>query len=64
MVRELYTEDVRWQAQAERKWLAELLADESATKMLLRFFASDGNRGNGRSKEEGARMGEKERPSR
>ena len=38
MVRELYTEGVRWQAQAERKWLAELLANEGATKTLLRFF--------------------------
>ncbi len=37
MVRELYTEGVRWQAQVERKWLAELLANEKATKMLLRF---------------------------
>ena len=38
MVRELYTEGVRWQAQAERKWLAELLAHERATKPLLRFL--------------------------
>ena len=38
MVRELYTEDVRWQAQAERKWLAELLANERATKPPLSFL--------------------------
>ena len=38
MRRELYTESVRWQAQAERKWLAELLANERATKPLLRFL--------------------------
>lgn len=37
MVRELYAEGVRWQAQVERKWLAELLANEKATKTLLRF---------------------------
>ena len=38
MVRELYTEGVRWQAQAERTWLAELLANKRATKPLLRFL--------------------------
>ena len=59
MVRELYTEGVRWQAQAERRWLAELLANERATKPPLRF-ASDGNRGEGRSKGKGAGVGAKE----
>lgn len=38
MLRELYIEGGRWQAQAERKWLAELLANERATKPLLRFL--------------------------
>ena len=38
MVRELYTEGVRWQAQTERKWLADLLANQRATKALLRFL--------------------------
>ena len=38
IVRKLYTEGVRWQAQAERRSLAELLANERATKPLLRFF--------------------------
>ena len=38
MIRRLYTEGVRWQAQAERRWLAELLANERATKPLLRFL--------------------------
>lgn len=38
MVRELYTKVVRWQAQAERKWLEELLVNKRATKPLLRFL--------------------------
>ena len=38
MIRGLYTEGVRWQAQAERKWLADLLANERATEPLLRIL--------------------------
>lgn len=38
MVRELYTEGVRWQAQTEKMWLANLLANQRATKALLRFL--------------------------
>ena len=54
MIRELYTEGVRWQTQAERRWLAELLANERATKPLLRFLQATeiGAR-------EGARVGER-----
>ena len=52
MVRELYTEGVRWQAQAKRKWLADLLASERATKPLLRFLQTT---------EVGGREGAKER---
>ena len=33
MIKELYTEGVRWQAQAEQRWLAELLANEKATEI-------------------------------
>ena len=60
MVRELYTEGVRWQAQAERKWLAELLANLKSNKTAAKIFTSDENRRNGRSKGEGAGMGAKE----
>ena len=38
MIRELYTGGLRWHAQAERRWLAELLANERATKPPLRFL--------------------------
>lgn len=37
MVRELY-KGVRWQAQTERKWLAELLANQKIDKPLLNFL--------------------------
>ena len=55
MVRELHTEGVRWQAQAERKWLAELLANERTTKPLLRFLQATETGGR-----EGAREREQE----
>ena len=55
MIRELYTEGVRWQAQAERRWLAELLANERVTKPLLRFLQATEIRGR-----EGARERELE----
>lgn len=41
MVRELYvqyTKDVIWQAQAKRKWLVELLANEGSINPLIRFL--------------------------
>lgn len=38
VVRELCTESIRWQAQAERRWPADLLANERATKPLLSFL--------------------------
>lgn len=38
MIRELHTEGVTWQAQTERKCLAGLLANQRATKTLLRFL--------------------------
>lgn len=37
IVREFYKAGIKWQAQTERKWLAELLANEKATKPLLFF---------------------------
>ena len=38
LVRELEKEGVLWQAQAERRWLAGLLANEKAVAPLLRFL--------------------------
>lgn len=38
LVRELGKEGIRWQAQAERRWLADLLANETAVAPLLRFL--------------------------
>ena len=38
LVRELETEGITWQPQAERKWLAELLANEKAVAPLLGFL--------------------------
>ena len=38
MVKELYTEGIRSQAQAEKKNLAELLANKRATRTLLKFL--------------------------
>ena len=55
MIRELYTKGVRWQAQAKRKWIAELLSNEKATKLLLRFLQAIEIRGR-----EGARERELE----
>lgn len=55
MVRELYTKGVRLQAQAERKWLAESLANEIATKPLPRFLQATEIRGR-----EGAKKRERE----
>ena len=37
-VRELEKEGVLWQAQAERRWLAGLLANKKAVAPLLRFL--------------------------
>lgn len=38
MVRELYTKGVRQQAQTEKKWLANLIANQRAIKTLFRFL--------------------------
>ena len=38
LVRKLEKEGVIWQAQAERRWLAGLLANEKAVAPLLRFL--------------------------
>ena len=38
LVRELGKEGIRWQAQAERRWVAELIANERAVAPLLRFL--------------------------
>ena len=42
LVRELEKEGVLWQAQAERRWLADLLANEKAVAPLLRFLKATG----------------------
>ncbi len=42
LVRELEKEGVKWQAQAERKWLADLLANEKAVAPLLKFLETTG----------------------
>ena len=52
LVRELEKEGVTWQAQAERRWLAGLLANEKAVTPLLRFL---------KTTEVGAREGARER---
>ena len=52
LVRELEKAGVIWQAQAERRWLASLLANEKAVTSLLRFL---------KTTEVGAREGAKER---
>ena len=52
LVRELGKEGVTWQAQAERRWLAGLLANEKAVTPLLRFLEAT---------EVGAREGARER---
>ena len=38
LVRELEKEGIRWQAQAERRWVADLVANEKAVAPLLRFL--------------------------
>ena len=52
LVRELEKEGVTWQAQAERRWLASLLANKKAVTLLLRLLEAT---------EVGAREGERER---
>ena len=52
LVRELGERGVKWQAQAERIWLADLLANETAVAPLLRFL---------KSTEVGGREGARER---
>ena len=52
LVRELEKEGITWQAQAERRWLAGLLANEKAVTPLLRFLEAT---------EVGARGGARER---
>ena len=52
LVRELGKVGVAWQAQAERRWLASLLASEKAVTPLLRFLEAT---------EVGAREGARER---
>ena len=42
LVRELEKDGVLWQAQAERRWLADLLANEKAVAPLLRFLKATG----------------------
>ena len=38
LVRELEKEGIRWQAQAERRWVADLVANEKAVAPLLKFL--------------------------
>ena len=42
LVRELEKEGITWQPQAERKWLAGLLANEKAVAPLLGFLKTTG----------------------
>ena len=42
LVRELEKEDIKWQPQVERKWLAELLRDEKAVIPLLNYLKTTG----------------------
>ncbi len=42
LVRELEREGIRWQPQAERRWLASLLANEKAVAPLLKFLKITG----------------------
>lgn len=58
LVRELEKEGVTWQAQAERRWLAGLLANEKSGDTATRIFKSD------RGRSERGRVGTKKRPSR
>ncbi len=51
LVRELEKEGVLWQAQAERRWLAGLLANEKAVAPLLRFLKATDVGGRERSRE-------------
>ena len=55
LVRELEKEGIKWQAQVERRWLANLLANEKAVAPLLRFLKATDVGGR-----EGAREREKE----
>lgn len=38
LVRELEREGIKWQAQAEKRWLAELLANKKKVAPLLKFL--------------------------
>ena len=45
LIRELEKEEIRWQQQVERIWLAGLLGDEVAVAPLLNFLKTTGIRG-------------------
>ncbi len=62
LVRELQKEGITWQAQAERRWLAGILANEKAVAPLLGFLKATGGRER-MSEREGYRMRAKKRPS-
>lgn len=55
LVRELGKENIQWQPQVERRWLASLLGNEKAVAPLLRFLKATGIGGR-----EGARERERE----
>ena len=59
LVREQEKDGVLWQAQAERRWLAGLLANEKPVAPLLRFLKTTDVGGR-----EGVRVGAEKRPSR
>ena len=67
LVRELEKEGVRWQAQAERRWLAGLLANRKALAPLIKLLRATEVGGREVAREvarEGVRMGAKKRPGR
>lgn len=45
LVRKLEKERIKWQAQVERNWLADLLANKKAVTLLLRFVKATDVRG-------------------
>ena len=62
MVRELYTEGVRWQAQT-KKVVGRSTSQPKSNKGVTKISTNDGNRRQERSEGERVGMGAEERPS-
>ena len=58
LVRELEKEGIKWQAQVEKRWLVDLLANKKAVAPLLRFLKATDVGGREKARE---REKEKER---